>query len=140
MSSKLLKDAKRSGVYYLPTARRKMLEASAGTLHLLPAEITPHKTITETLRELGRALSFPGWYGANFDALYDCLTDPEWQPGNGHVLLINGLDKLRLNDPEDFATLIEVLQAAAETRRASDSPFWILLDTPARGIAMLPEA
>jgi hypothetical protein len=142
MSSNLLKNAEQSGVYYLPSPRRKLLEASAGELHfdLLPVNIASRKTISEILRELGNALHFPIWYGVNFDALYDCLSDPEWQAGNGHVLLIDGLDNLRLADPDDFATLIEVFQAAAETRRASGQPFWILLDTPARGIATLPEA
>jgi hypothetical protein len=24
--------------------------------------------------------AFSDWYGANFDALFDCLTDPDWQP------------------------------------------------------------
>lgn len=28
-------------------------------------------------QELARKLSFPQWYGANLDALYDCLTDLE---------------------------------------------------------------
>ena len=26
-------------------------------------------------RQLSEALDFPDWYGANLDALYDCLTD-----------------------------------------------------------------
>jgi hypothetical protein len=32
------------------------------------------------LRQLGKSLHFPDWYGANFDALFDCLCDPDWQP------------------------------------------------------------
>ena len=35
------------------------------------------------LKQLGEALNFPDWYGANFDALHDCLTDPDCLPG-GH--------------------------------------------------------
>lgn len=142
MSAKLLNNASQSGVYYLPPARRKVLETSARKLNfdLLSAHIATHQTIADILRELGKALHFPDWYGANFDALYDCLSGPEWQVGMGHVLLINGLDSLRLADPEDFAALIEVFQAVAENHHPSGKPFWILLDTPARGVATLPEA
>jgi RNAse (barnase) inhibitor barstar len=28
-------------------------------------------------REIGRALALPDWFGANLDALYDALADPE---------------------------------------------------------------
>lgn len=142
MNEKLLKDAERSGIYQLPPARRGALVHAASKLKLnvLTADITACKTITEAFRELANALHFPIWFGANFDALYDCLTDPDWQPGKGHILLIDGIEHLRQTEPEDFATLIEVFQAASEARRAAGSPFWILLDTPARGVAALPEA
>jgi hypothetical protein len=56
------------------------------------------------------------------------------------VLLINGMAHLRAADPDDFATLIEVFQAVAEARRERLTPFWILIDTPARGIPAFPEA
>ena len=54
--------------------------------------------------------------------------------------LINGMAELRASDPDSFATLIEVLQAAAESRQAANSPCWIAIDTPARGVPGLPEA
>lgn len=142
MNDKLLKDADESGLYHLPTARRSSVVKAASKLKLtvLVADIATCKTAANAFQELGNALHFPIWFGANFDALYDCLTDPDWQPGKGHVVLIDGIEHLRQAEPEDFATLIEVFQAASEARRATGSPFWILLDTPARGVAALPEA
>ena len=35
-------------------------------------KITDRETLHKTLAE---NLNFPGWYGGNLDALYDCLTD-----------------------------------------------------------------
>ncbi len=32
-------------------------------------------SLSDLHAELARLLSFPEYYGANFDALYDCLTD-----------------------------------------------------------------
>jgi len=142
MSDKPLKDAAASGLYHLPPPRLATLEASAERLRfcLIKADIAQQISIESVLSQLGSAFKFPIWYGANFDELYDCLCDPDWQPAKGHVLVINGMARLRAADPDDFATLIEVLQAVAEARRERQEPFWILIDTPARGISPFPEA
>lgn len=142
MGNHLFRQAATGGVYYLPKSRLKAVERAAESerLHVLPIEIAPQSSKDQALAEIGSALDFPIWYGANFDALFDCLTDPDWQPAKGHVILIKGISELRTTDPEDFATLIEVFQAAADTRRESGALFWVLLDTPARGIPTLPEA
>ena len=142
MYDKLLKNAAQSGVYHLPPLRRTAIEAAAKKHHfpVLTADIGVHQKIEKTLRNLGSALHFPIWFGANFDALFDCLADPDWYPAKGHVIVLSGIGSLRVNDPDDFTTLIEVLQSATEARREIGLPLWVLLDTPARGIPLLPEA
>lgn len=142
MSEKFLDKADQAGVYYLPTGRRTTIATAAGRLrlHALPVDLSRAASAGEALRRLGEALSFPDWYGANFDALYDCLTDPECFPGKGHVLSVDGIATLRQGDPQAFATLLEVLQAAAGQRRAAGAPLWVLIDTHPPGIHSLPEA
>ena len=142
MNDKLLKNVAKAGVYHLPPLRRAAIETEAKKHHfpILTAEIGVHQKMETTLRQLGSALHFPIWFGANFDALFDCLADPDWYPAKGHVIILSGIESLRVKDPEDFTTLIEVLQAATEARREQGFPLWVLLDTPARGIPSLPEA
>ena len=142
MSLALLKNTDQSGVYFLPAPRRAAIEAACSRFHFkaLSADIADYPNAEKVLYQLGSALDFPIWYGANFDALFDCLTDPDWHPAKGHVLLISGISRLRTADPDDFATLIDVFKAAAEARRDMHSPFWILIDSPARGIPTFPEA
>lgn len=91
------------------------------------------------LREIGTALRFPIWYGNNFDALHDCLTDLDWHPGKRIAIELAGLEMLRQQDPEALSTLVEVLQSAVSDRANSQTPLLILLTTPVRGIANLPE-
>ena len=138
----LLADSQRSGLYALPARRRLVLgnTTHAPSVRRLQANLSTCATSAAALEELGRALAFPEYYGANFDALSDCLSDPDWQPASGHVIFIDGLATLRNGDPEGFATLIEVLQGVADQRRESGHPFWLLLDIPARGVPTLPSA
>ncbi|PKO36797.1 MAG: hypothetical protein CVU33_16505 [Betaproteobacteria bacterium HGW-Betaproteobacteria-6] len=142
MSDKLLRNTEISGVFHLAPGRHDAIETASQLAHLrfLKVDIVGPSSAPDVLRQLGSALDFPTWYGANFDALYDCLADPDWQPAKGHILLINGLTRLRRLAPEDFATLIEVFQAVVEARRKAHTPFWILIDAPARGIPTLPAA
>lgn len=142
MRDKLLGDAARSGLYYLLPGHRKSVEKASGKLHfqLLPANLSDCQTMAEALNRLGQHLHFPDWYGSNFDALLDCLSDPSWDPAPGKIVMIEGIESLRLANPDSFATLIEVFQAAADTYREAGQPFWLLLDSAVPGIAALPEA
>jgi hypothetical protein len=124
MSERFLGKADKAAVFHLPASRRNAVAATAAKLQLrsIPVDLSRAASAGEALRRLGEALSFPDWYGANFDALIDCLSDPECLPGTGHVLFIDGAATLRLGDPKAFGT-----------------PMWILLDTHAPGLNLLPE-
>lgn len=140
MSDKLLGNPQSAGIYYLPATRRSAIEQSAGELHYRPwhLEIAPGMNINSVLARIGEVLRFPDWYGANFDALHDCLTDPECLPGKGHVLIFSGCEHLLASAPDDLATLLEVLAAAIDDLRETGVSLWVLLDKKTRGAAKLP--
>lgn len=142
MKACLLKDRNRAGLYHLPAHDQDSLPqlVAKARLRLVLVDLAADKGRQEILRQIGDACSFPAWYGINFDALHDCLTDPDWQSGKGVVLLIAGLDSLQATDPEGFTTFIDVLRSAAETRSQETSPLWIFLATPVSGVANLPDA
>lgn len=142
MDEQQLRSPARAGVFRFPPNQGNALATSAGAagLTVLRVEIGPISGKEAVLSDLGHALHFPSWYGTNFDALFDCLTDPEWQPAPGHFLLISGLGALQTADPENFSALIEVFRAATDSRRDAGMPFWILLDVDVPEIPLLPEA
>jgi hypothetical protein len=142
ISNDFLPDGERAGLYYLPTERWENLgqQARRHGFHFLTADLSACRTTAEALGELGRAFVFPAWYGANFDALLDCLADPDWLTAPGQILLISGFASLRRSIGEDLSTLQEVLAAAAEERKTSAKPLWIVIDSPARGIPPCPGA
>lgn len=127
------------GLYHVPAARRPIIRQILGKA-LLSVNVGDSRDIDEVLREIGTTLSFPIWYGNNFDALHDCLTDPDWRPTKRIAIELAGLEKLRQQDPEALSTLVDVLQSAVDLRASSKAPLLILLTTPVRGIPNLPEA
>jgi hypothetical protein len=75
---KLLEDAPQAGIFHLPgVARRQSERLPKRGLRLLSMSVSRLDRIDIVLSRLG-ALDFPEWYGHNFDALKDCLTDFSW--------------------------------------------------------------
>ncbi len=66
------------------------------------------------LDRTARALSFPEWFGRNWDAWFDCLTDLNWQPrAPGYVLLLRRVARLRQTAPEALDTALAILEDAS---------------------------
>jgi RNAse (barnase) inhibitor barstar len=64
---------------------------------------------------IGRALGFPPWYGANLDALFDCLTDlPEQTEVRAWLIVLRQLPAEGVLDAEQRAALLDVFRDAIE--------------------------
>lgn len=85
---------------------------------------------TAVLSALGRALSFPEYYGHNLDALADCLGDLSWLPP-GPVELVVADGPLAAADPGTHAAVLEILAEAVETTAGTDRPLRVTLAGPA---------
>jgi RNAse (barnase) inhibitor barstar len=143
MKSDLFSHGSSAGVFHLTKSQTERLPdlAVKAQRELKLLDFSTCQTKQQALKKLGNDLALPKWYGANFDALHDCLSDPDWRPKNGLIVNISGLDSLQRKDPEAFSTLLEVLQASCQSEpSAQDSPLWFLLDTHAPSIKPLPKA
>ena len=67
-------------------------------------------TKVDLMAGLAKALSLPAYFGKNFDALYDCLTDP---PARSLIVITDGA-KLLDADPKVGQLLAQVLQDASD--------------------------
>ena len=125
------------GVFSLGPTDWGAAEKAMSGAKIFQVDLTGLKSKTAVLNQLGQSLRFPDYYGENFDALHDCLTDPDsWQGKTGAhtVLRIDGLQTLQGADPEACDTLLEILQSATEAWRREGKSFWILLDVEHSGI------
>jgi Barstar (barnase inhibitor) len=99
------------------------LQMQSGDLFYLDGmEMTDQELL---MQEFAVVLNFPGYFGENWDALADCLSDVEWlEEGVTHcILLFDRWEKCT------SPTLIETLQAAMVDWVAAKLTIYILLRT-----------
>jgi len=119
-----------SGVHHAaPGSDAVMLQeaAAAHGLEFIHIELRETTDKTCVLRMMGEALECPEYFGMNWDALYDCLTDMSWRPAAGYVLHLAGLTLQDGTSHSTGETLARVLDAAAGYWRGKEVPFYIIL-------------
>jgi RNAse (barnase) inhibitor barstar len=124
-----------NGVYRVgPAARRRARKlaqrARTRGFALFTLDLAPVGSKSAFLRCAAEALSFPDYFGANWDAFYDCVTDFAWRPAPGYLLELRHTQALARRAPTTLATALEVLAEAAEFWRQQRVPFLILVDDP----------
>ena len=125
-----LQDAARSGVYRAGSDAA-ILEATQGS----PLDVVPIELSNEVFGVLAKSLDFPEWFGRNWDALEDCLSDLSWRRAGGTVLILRNCETI---DQDQLGILIDVLASSAEFRAGRGKPFFAVFIDPARKLS-LPE-
>jgi RNAse (barnase) inhibitor barstar len=122
-----LRDPSRSGVYRTskPDAILEALRGSGIDLARIDAGRQP------LFDAIAKALEFPDWFGRNWDALEDCLSDLSWRPASGHLLLFESFAA-----GDELGVLIDVLGSAAEYWAGRGRPFFAVFVDPARRLAL----
>lgn len=69
------------------------------------------------------SFSFPTYYGANFDALLDCLRDLSWRTPAALCVVLGPLDSLTSVDPEATEELRSVMDSVSQWWAHTDQPF-----------------
>jgi RNAse (barnase) inhibitor barstar len=80
-------------------------------------------TKQEFLARTAAALEFPAWFGGNWDALFDCLTDLSWRPAPGYVVIFENAADLQRVHPGTLATATGILEDVVEAWRARHASF-----------------
>jgi hypothetical protein len=104
-----------SGVYLIDAAEREQVLRHGA----FPAEFaiavldgTDAATRSGFFQAIARSLHFPDYFGRNWDAVYDCLTDFNWLPAAGYVLVLDGYDQFATNEPEQWNIALKVQRDA----------------------------
>ena len=136
-----LRDAEHNGIFQAPTAGRSVLIAAASEtgLQFFECEFDGLDDAALILESIGEGIGLPEWYGANLDALHDCLTDLSWQETPATLLLLTGCEEIRATNPEWFDRLIGVLVEVADFWRGEETPFSVFIDATDGAFPRLPD-
>lgn len=126
-----LQDASRSGVYRAG-GDEAIRDATRGS-RLDLATISLDGGKDAQLQRIAAALGFPDWFGQNWDALEDCLSDLSWREADGTVLVFTGFTR---ND--DLGILLDVLASSAESWAERGKPFFAVFIDPRRSLELPP--
>ncbi|MEV0375500.1 barstar family protein [Streptomyces sp. NPDC050636] len=87
----------------------------------------------EFMERCARSLRLPDWFGRNWDALADCLTDLSWCPADGgRLLVVTGWQGYASAVPDDWSIVEGVLADAVGYWRDKDTGLAVIM---ARGRA-----
>lgn len=75
-----------------------------------------------------RALRLPDWFGRNWDALADCLTDLSWCPASrGRLLVVTGWQGYAAAAPDEWSVVEGVLADAVGYWRDTDTGLAVIM-------------
>lgn len=83
-------------------------------------------TEREMFSALAKSLSFPTYFGHNWDAIDECLRDLTWLPARGYVLEVRQSRHLWRRAPALAGSLIESWLFCAEEWATDSVPFHLV--------------
>jgi hypothetical protein len=128
-----MKDVSRSGVYRASADPVVLEVAREAGLEVIPLSLAAVRDKESLMKTLAGALGFPKWFGENWDALEDSLSDLSWRDAQGWVLIFRDFDAL---PRDDLGVLLEVLRSAAQFWAGRGKPFFAVFIDPRRSLEL----
>ena len=138
--AKQLADPQQCGVYQL-TRKPEDIEHAAqkAGLALFRIDAAHVRDKKGFLDQIAKALYFPSYFGRNWDALNDCLTDLDWLPAKaGYVLVFENMEHFGASRQQEFSKATEVLRAVSEYWQGQGRPFWAFVAVSSAWNSTLP--
>ena len=114
----LLRSVRPNIVQSIRAYRIQDLQTAAQALgnHFLYANLAHAQTKQDILDLIAQQFYFPAHFGKNFDALYDCMTDPLHKSGPqpGFIIVLEQIPTTPKFDKEAREQLLDIFRDAAE--------------------------
>ena len=104
----------------------EQIAAQAGTkvFYLDGKKINTKETF---LKQAAEAMEFPSYFGTNWDAFDECITDLTWCPAQRYVILYDHADIFAQAEPTQYQIALDSLNSAKEYWEANNIPLKFLV-------------
>ncbi len=96
-------------------------------LRLMVVKGATINTKADFLAGVALDLKFPDYFGGNWDALYDMLTDFDVLGAKGVMIVVLDADSFQNASPQDFDAAIDIFKDAADFWKQQGVSFLVLL-------------
>jgi RNAse (barnase) inhibitor barstar len=136
----ILADPRRNGAY-LFTGDIETVEqaAKAAGLTLVDLDLASVQNKAELLELLAERFGLPPYFGGNWDALYDSLTDLPSADARSWLILMRNAAGFASRHRRDFATALRVFTEAAKYWATQGKPFSLIVAGQPNWRPKLPE-
>ena len=79
------------------------------------------------LKQAAEAMEIPTYFGNNWDAFDECITDLTWCPAQKYVILYDHADIFAQAEPTQYQIALDILNSAKEYWEANHIPLKFLV-------------
>lgn len=79
------------------------------------------------LNEIAEKLKFPKYFGFNWDAFNDCITDLSWMNSKGVLIIFNDSEHFRIASPDEWQIANNIFLDAIDYWKNNNKIFCVLL-------------
>ena len=88
---------------------------------------TSVKSKADFLQAVAKALAFPDYFGNNWDALEDCLTDLDWLTDDRLILLYEQPETFAQHEPSEWLVALDILRSTVDYWHTHDRSFSVFI-------------
>jgi len=124
----LLPNSKRAGTFRSAINSEEIVAAAkTAGLEVFKIDLGKARGKSGLFDAFAKALKFPQYFGKNWDALNDCLTDLNWLGDKGWVLILTNCKPFAAKFEAEFDQALELLAGVAVNWQEDGKPFWVFV-------------
>jgi RNAse (barnase) inhibitor barstar len=79
------------------------------------------------MEAFAKGMNFPSYFGNNWDAFEECLTDLDWCLSSKYIIIYDHLNNFAQAEPQQWEVARDIFQSAVDYWADTDTPLYIFL-------------
>ena len=101
--------------------------SSSGSETFIKIDGSKVANATDLMRAISEAMDFPDYFGWNWDALEECLSDLSWLSATAYIFRWDLASNLLINSPKDFFIALEIFASISQSWKDRGKRFQLFI-------------